>query len=235
MTRDFQNITARVYKQRTSDAESTLLPVQLYFHGGGYLFGTVETEDASRARLVASYPSPGCIVVSVNYRHTPEYSWPTQFNDAWDSFEWLTAHISDIGGDPSQVIVSGISAGAGLAAAVVTKHNELAQADRLNGLLLIKGQILCCPWLLHPSANPFPKTEFSSFTQNQLAPVLPWSSLKRFADLLGPAAVNDAYFNTALNESEKVKGMPKTCFLVAGRDLLRDEGLAYAEKLKENG
>lgn len=235
MTRDFQNIIARVYKPKAHQAESTPLPVHLYFHGGGYLFGTVETEDASRARAVASYPSPGYIVVSVNYRHTPEYLWPTQFNDAWDSFEWLTAHISDIGGDPSRVIVGGISAGAGLAAAVVTKHNELAQADQLGELLPIKGQILCCPWLLHPSANPFPKTEFSSFSQNQLAPVLPWSSLKRFADLLGPTAVNDAYFNTALNQAEKIKGMPKTCFLITGQDLLRDEGLSYAEKLNENG
>lgn len=234
LTRDFQNIIARVYKPKSVPAEASL-PVYLYFHGGGHLFGTIETEDASCSRIVAAYPSPGVIVVNVNYRHTPEFRHPTQFNDACDSLEWLLNHISQIGGDPSQVLVGGISAGGGLAASVVLRHHERIRAGQASSGLGIKGQILCSPWLLHPSASPFSKNSTSSFSQNQNAPILPWSALKLFAELLGPAAVVDPYFNVALTVDEKIKGMPKASFLIAGQDLLRDEGLYYAERLKENG
>lgn len=176
---------------------------------------------------------PGIIVVNANYRHTPEFAWPTQFNDAWDSFIWLSEHIVEIGEDPSQVVLGGISAGAGLAAGVVLHRQELLRSGKSAPPITVKGQVLCSPWILHPSASPFATDRLSSFNQNQMAPNLPWSALKLYSGLLGDAAIIDPQFNIALSTDEQLRGMPKTSILVSGADLLRDEGLYYAEKLKE--
>ncbi len=260
LTQDSQNIIARVYKPKPKpkpEAETSSLdashvtaplPVYLYFHGGGHLYGNVDGEDASCSRIVAESPAPGVIVVNVNYRHTPEFVWPTQLNDAWDSFVWLSQHMSTIGGDPSRVVIGGISAGGGLAASVVQRHHhhrhQVLQAAAAGhpttfaANVTVRGQVLGSPWLLHPLANPNPLSSqqpLSSFNQNQDAPVLPWSILKVFADLLGPAAVSDPSFNVALATDEYLRGLPKTSSLIAGQDLLRDEGLYYAERLKANG
>ncbi|RFU26278.1 hypothetical protein B7463_g10048, partial [Scytalidium lignicola] len=232
VTRDQQNIIARVY--RSTNNVRSLLPVYLYFHGGGHLFGAVETEDASCARIVAAFPDPGIIVISINYRHTPEFQHPTQINDSWDSFEWLSNYILVLGGDRNQVVVGGISAGGGLAASIVLRANEKVQSGQSSCGLIIQGQILCSPWLVHPAANPWSRSSTSSFSQNQTAPILPWTALKLFSELLGPEASEDPYFNIALTSDEKVKGMPKASILVAGQDLLRDEALSYAQKLNAN-
>ncbi|KAK6387167.1 hypothetical protein LTS17_000433 [Exophiala oligosperma] len=243
LTRDSQNITARVYKPKvlatnasSSATSGTGLPIYLYFHGGGHLLGNVDSEDGTCSRLVGDSSFP-LVVVNVNYRHTPEFPWPTQFNDAWDSLVWLSTHATDFGGDPSKVVVGGVSAGGGLAASIAVHHHRqrlLQSGQAAAPAVTILGQVLASPWLLHPSANPLAREARSSFNQNQNAPVLPWSILKVFADLLGPEAVSDPSFNVALTDDTVIQGLPKTSCLVAGQDLLRDEGLYYAEKLKKN-
>ncbi|KAL1898015.1 hypothetical protein Sste5346_003873 [Sporothrix stenoceras] len=106
LTRDQCNIIVRVY--RPNHASTTApLPVYLFFHGGGHLFGTIETEDAACARVA---DRAGILVANVGYRHTPEFTHPTQVHDALDAFAWLGAHIDAIGGDRTLVIVGGISA-----------------------------------------------------------------------------------------------------------------------------
>ncbi|KAK1761627.1 Alpha/Beta hydrolase protein [Phialemonium atrogriseum] len=233
LTRDKQNIIVRVYRPRHAPA-TALLPVYLYFHGGGHLLGTIETEDAACSRVSSQ---AGIVVANVGYRHTPEFKHPTQVNDAWDSFEWLASNAATIGADPTRVIVGGISAGAGLAAAVIARqHGGLeASLSRADGLEIC-GQLLCIPWLVHPDNHPLAGAPTSSFWQNVDAAVLPMALLRLFTDLLGaerdPA---DPVLNVALIDDAGVVGMPKTSFLVAGQDLLRDEGLFYAEKLKKNG
>lgn len=233
-TRDQQTIPARVYKPKGTPNE-TLLPVYLFFHGGGYLFGSLDTEDATCARIVSASPSPGVAVINVNYRHTPEFQHPTQLNDAWDSFEWLGSHATALGCDPDRIVVGGISAGAGLAAAIALRHHGNSQSGLASPNLTIKGQLLCVPWLIHPDAHPFSGCEKSSVKQNAHAPVLPMCLLRLFTDLLGGQSRTDPYVNVALAADKAVTGLPKTSFLIAGRDIFRDEGLLYAEKLKRNG
>lgn len=232
MTRDKCNIIARVYRPKDSSHE-TRRPVYLYFHGGGHLFGVVESEDAACGRL--SYGA-GVIVVNVGYRHTPEFKHPTQVNDAWDAFLWLSEQIEDLGGDPRYVIVGGISAGAGLAASVALRHHRLEVAeDQVRPDLSIRGQLLCVPWLVHPQSHPLRDDPMSSYGQNTDAPILPKPLLDMFTELLDAEDAKDPSLNTGLVEGRQLVGLPKSSFLVAGRDLLRDEGLSYAEKLKTNG
>lgn len=232
MTQDKCNIIARVYRPKGLSYE-TRRPLYLYFHGGGHLFGAIKSEDAACGRL--SYGA-GVIVVNVGYRHTPEFKHPTQVNDAWDAFLWLSEQILALGGDPTRVIVGGISAGAGLAASVALRQHRLEfsqEQGRPN--LTIKGQLLCVPWLVHPQNHPLRDDPTSSYGQNIDAPILPKPLLEMFAELLDAKDIKDPSLNTGLVEGSQLVGLPKSSFLVAGRDMLRDEGLSYAEKLKANG
>ncbi|KAL2844108.1 Alpha/Beta hydrolase protein [Aspergillus pseudoustus] len=233
-TRDSQVIVARVYRSKGAPL-GTILPVYLYYHGGGHLFGSIETEDFACGLIVTNYPPPGIIVVSVNYRHTPEFRWPTQLHDAWDAFEWLSENIEQIGGDQSRVVVGGISAGGGLAAGVVLHQNKLLHEGQPAPPIRFSGQVLCSPWILHPLASPFSNHPLSSFNQNQTAPNLPWSALKLYSSLLGEAAITDSQFNVALSTDDQLQGLPKTGCLVSGQDLLRDEALYFGDRLNKNG
>ncbi|KAF1991027.1 hypothetical protein K402DRAFT_389232 [Aulographum hederae CBS 113979] len=234
LTRDKQNIIARLYKP-THLSTVHSLPIYLFFHGGGHLFGNLDIEDAACARLCSG---AGILVIHVNYRHTPEFKHPTPFNDAWDSFEWLARTIKAFGGDPNRVIVGGVSAGAGLAAYVVHRHHNLLKngaGDSSTPALKVCGQLLCIPFLVHPDNNPYASTDGSSYQQNVDAALLPMPLVRKFTDLLDVKDVTDPVANVGLVDDGEVVGMPKAGFLVAGQDLLRDEGLYYAEKLKKNG
>ncbi|KIW63045.1 hypothetical protein PV04_09923 [Phialophora macrospora] len=238
-TRDASTIPARIYKtKRDSDGSATApLPVYLFFHGGGYLFGSIESEDANCSRVVAMSPYDSVIVVHVNHRHTPAFKYPVPHHDAWDAFLWLDKNITSIGGDCNKVIVGGISAGGGLAASVVLHAQELPSSG-LN--ITVAGQLLLIPWLVHPKAYPFDmlaSKERSSFVQNSDAPILPLAQITIFTDALsGPDTdPTDIYLSPLFASDEKIRGMPKTVFVVAGMDPLRDEALLYADKLKRNG
>ena len=108
-TRDSAQLLARLY---APSAER--LPVLLYFHGGGFTIGSVQTHDALCRRL--SHLAH-CAVVSVGYRLAPEHRFPTAFEDAWDALGWLAASGASLGLDSSRIAVGGDSAGGTLAAA----------------------------------------------------------------------------------------------------------------------
>lgn len=107
-----------MYKLSDWDKTETVnqAPTYLWFHGGGFLFGSLGTEDAHCIRLVRHLH---VVVVSVNYRHTPEYVWPIQREDTCAATEWVFQNLDLLGRDVTRVIVAGASAGSLLAAAVV--------------------------------------------------------------------------------------------------------------------
>lgn len=220
-TRDGQVIPARIYRAKQN--VETPLPVYLYFHGGGFLFGTISSEDASCARIVSLLP---IIIVHVCYRHTPHFQHPTQVHDAWDAFSWVRANMIDFGGDPHRLVVGGVSAGATLAASIVLRENRLSP-----GKGRVCGQVLCIPWLCHPEAV----SGNSSYKQNHDAPLLPRSKVDLFTSLLAAEDKLDTSIFAGNAEDADLVGMPKTVMLVCGLDVLRDEGLLYGERLEKNG
>lgn len=117
-TSDFQEISVRIYRPR--EAHPSSRAVLVYFHGGGFLTGTLGSEDGTCFQLAEAC---GIVVVSVNYRHTPEWTCPVQFHDAWDARNWV---LQNQGQDllPSDIdlYVGGTSSGACLAASVVTRE-----------------------------------------------------------------------------------------------------------------
>lgn len=218
LTRDGSSIPIRTYQPKNTEGQT--LPVYLFYHGGGFIFGTLDSENANCARIARAVP---IIVASVCYRHTPQVRHPTHLHDAQDAWRWLLDHISELGGDRDRIVVGGTSAGAALASAIVLRQRDVQ----------LRGQILCIPWLVHPRDR---NGESASYAENEDAPILPRAQLDHFTELLGQDDPSDTSLFVVGNVSdEEVKSLPKTAFLVAGRDMLRDEGLLYAEKLERAG
>lgn len=234
-TRDGSSIQARSYRPASVDA-AEVLPVYMHLHGGGFLFGTLATEDAICARISIN---ARVVVLSVNFRHTPEHGYPTAWNDTDDAFEWLHDHISELGGDAHRVVLGGISSGGQLAAAFVLKKHLGKASTRRPA---IAGQILQIPCLAimdcyGPQRNKIKSSSVSSYEQNKLAPLMPLSVCRFFTDLLkveNPQE-DDIELNPGNAKSGQVRGLPPTVFTITGWDPLRDEGLLFAKMLAEAG
>ncbi|KAK0609672.1 alpha/beta hydrolase fold-domain-containing protein [Bombardia bombarda] len=212
------------------------LPIYLYFHGGGFIFGTLATEDATCARIAAN---AHIVVLHVNYRHTPAHTYPVAWHDAADAFEWLHDHVALLGGDAERVVVGGISAGAQLTASLVLeKHLGRLGTSRPA----IAGQLLLIPCVVHidcyePQLRKMADPAVSSYVENRDAPLLPVAVVRFFVDLLRieHPQVDDTKLNPGNATDQQVKGLPPTVFGIAGLDPLRDEGLLYAKMLAEAG
>jgi acetyl esterase len=122
-------LTARIY--RPSEASS--LPLLLYFHGGGFVLGDLNTYDSS-CRALAN--AAGCLVLSVAYRQAPEHPFPAAHDDAFAAYRWALKNGGSIGADPHRIAVAGESAGGNLAAAVCLMAKSRSIRQPLHQLLV---------------------------------------------------------------------------------------------------
>lgn len=242
--RDGTPLEARSY--RPADVPiSQRLPVYVHLHGGGFLFGTLSSEDGTCSRIVTSRFQKGTpvVVLNVNYRHTPEYRYPTAWNDVEDAFVWLHENIAEIGGISEQVVVGGISAGAWLTASLALAQLR-GDDKRLAACPKIAGQVLMIPCVVQwdhyaPRLEMLKSPDLSSYVQCADAPILPVTRMKLFTELLGLGDTKDAAADRRLSPGnatvEEIKDLPPTTFGIAGNDPLRDEGLFYGQHLAANG
>ena len=114
------NVPVRVYRLRESSRD-VKLPVYLWYHGGGLLNGSLDAEDSHCYKVALEL---NVVVVHVCYRHTPEYLWPTQAEDAMAGLDWVFDNIDSLGGEVEKVIIGGRSAGTCLAVAAVLQDLE---------------------------------------------------------------------------------------------------------------
>lgn len=233
-TRDGSSIQARSYRPVSAGEEP--LPVFYYLHGGGHLIGNIENEDANCARNAIN---ANVAVLHVNYRHTPEHVYPTQWNDAEDGFLWLHSHIAELGGIPERVVVGGISAGGQLAAWLTLQKNLGNLGPELPPLT---GLVLMVPNLININVRPAVPSQvrdptLSSYETNKDAPVLPVKMIQYFTDLLKLENPDprDLRLSPGNATMEQVRGFPPTTVGVSGMDPLRDEGLLFAKMLTEVG
>lgn len=231
-TRDGNSITIRSY--RPILLGSAALPGYVYFHGGGYSIGSLDTEVFACSWLAHAL---SITVVHVCYRHTPQVKGLTPWHDALDGFEWVATHTEKLGINPSRLIVGGISAGGSLAARVV--QDELRRARETGTSCRIKGQFLGIPNVFQYEAFPyhlFAGKEKTSIFQCRDAAILSEKRIKLLRELLGSEVdPHDPIWNPGLTDEEELRSMPQTAFLICGWDPLRDEGLLYAQKLKNAG
>jgi len=233
-TRDGASIEARTYRHLGLPAEPA--PVYVHFHGGGFLFGSLTADDALCSRIAIN---THIIVLNVNYRHTPEATYPTAWNDAEDAFRWLHDNAATVGANPQRVIVGGISAGAYLTASLVLQKHLGRFTPALPP---IAGQVLMIPCLVNmecygPQLAKMRDPSVSSWETCKDAPVLPRAVCRMFMDLLqveSPDA-SDLRMNPGNASADQVKGLPPTVVGVAGLDPLRDEGLLFAKMLTKAG
>jgi acetyl esterase/lipase len=232
-TRDGSTIEARSYRPVSKGGTETL-PVYVFFHGGGFLFGNVDTGNEECVRVAVN---TGVIVLNVNYRHTPEYTFPTAWNDTQDAFAWLHTKIVAMGGDSTRVLVGGNSAGGQLAASLALEKH-LGKSEIMKSLPDIAGQILMIPCLANPctyAQGPGRLLKRSSYTENEFAPVLSKTTIDFFMSLLKIPTVNlkDTKVNIVNATVDELRGLPPTVIGIAGMDPLRDEALLYAKLLAE--
>jgi acetyl esterase/lipase len=225
------NIPIRLYWRKGSGDGKTAEknPIYLYFHGGGYMFGTLSGEDPNCVNIALALE---VVVVNVCYRHTPQHRFPTQRTDAKDAYDWVVKHAAEYGADPSRIVVGGISAGGGLAAWLTLVESK--GKDRPTNP--IKGQVLGAPWLLQPSIFPYhlmKSREVSSPQQCRNAPVLPLSKISYMGDELHEKNPQDHFADVDGEKLEALRSLPRTVMLVAGRDVLRDEALLFGQNLKK--
>ncbi|EXJ71985.1 uncharacterized protein A1O5_04488 [Cladophialophora psammophila CBS 110553] len=229
-TIDNGNVPIRVYRPAL-DQKNRALPVYIWFHGGGFLFGSLDGEDAHCTQIVLDH---AVIVVNICYRHTPQWKWPTQHHDAMKAVDWVFENMPMLGGEATKVIVAGRSAGALVAASTVL--GDLTAVSLVAWHQRFCGQILDIPWLCHSAAFPYELIAQGkdSYSENLTAPILPKGLLHRFETLIAPNPL-DSTFSILLAGEKEVTGLPSTHFHVAGRDMLRDQGILYQQKLQQCG
>ncbi|KPM44871.1 hypothetical protein AK830_g1591 [Neonectria ditissima] len=209
---------ARIYKP---DVPCEPRAVVIYIHGGGWVIGDLDSEDAV-CRTICK--STRAVVVSLDYRKAPENPFPIGLEDVWAGVIWAFDHIESFGEDSSRVILGGLSAGGNITAVLAQRARETKQVS-------FCGQILRIPLVVHPKAQPA-DLDFSSYDDNANAPVLPSPAVTQFLDYY-QAPPKDIRISPLL--ATELSGLPRTYIQIAGADPLRDDGFAYADKLQKAG
>jgi acetyl esterase len=211
-------IPVRVYRPPPAAGPA---PVVVWFHGGGWMIGSLDTGDTVARALCHGV---GAVVVSVDYRLAPEHPWPAGLEDAAAVLRWTADYPEEHGGDPQRILVGGDSSGGNLAAV-------LAQQSRDTGPALT-GQILIYP---ATDLDLDRSDRYPSMQENATGYVLTPEAVRWCVQTYLPsgADVSDPRISPA--RSTDLTGLPTAVVAVAEFDPLRDQGVAYASALRQAG
>lgn len=211
------SIQVRVY--RPSAAEERPLPTLVYAHGGGWVFCDLDSHDGLCRDFANRLPA---VVVSVHYRRASEEGrWPAAAEDVYAATAWAAAHITELGNDPTTLLVGGDSAGGNLAAVTA-----LMARDR--GGPGLAGQLLLYPVI----AADFDTSSYRQFGRGYYNPV---AALQWYWDQYVPTSSDRTNPYASPLHAADLSGLPPAVAVVAGHDPLRDEGIAYVEALRKAG
>ncbi len=206
----------RVYKPVAAGGGA--LPVLVYFHGGGFVLGDLDTHDGLCRMLVNEGEFA---VIAVDYRLAPEHVYPAAAEDGYAALTWIEQNATDLGLDANRIAVGGDSAGAHLAA-VLTHMAKDKGAPKIAYQLLL-----------------FPSTQFGADTSSRkefsVGYLLDEKMLSWYASKLLPPGVDPASSMVSPLRAKDFTGLPTAFVMLAGYDPLHDEGLQYAAKLRAAG
>jgi acetyl esterase len=210
-------VPIRVYRP-AGVPDSARLPVLMFFHGGGWVIGDLDTHDTLCRQLTAG---AGISVVAVDYRVAPEHKFPAAADDAWSATTWVVDHAAELGVDATKMAVAGDSAGGNLAAVVALQARDAGRPK-------IGLQVLL-----------YPVTDVGAETQSyrDLADgyMLTREGMRWFiAHYLGKPQEAEDWRASPLR-AKSFAGVAPALIVTAGYDPLRDEGDAYAQKLRAAG
>jgi len=207
-------LTVRVYRPEPA----TTLPLLVYFHGGGWVIGSLDSHDG----LCRALANAGrCVVVAVDYRLAPEHKFPCAVEDAYAATRWAASHAADLGADPRRVAVGGDSAGGNLSAVVT-------QLARDRGGPELRFAVLIYPATDATMASPSIRDNGEGYLLT--AEDMRWfygHYLRTPEDALDPLA--------SPLHAARFDGLPPAVVVTAELDPLRDEGEAYAARLQAAG
>lgn len=209
-----REIDVRIYEPASrTDAK----PCLVYFHGGGWIAGDLDSEDSRCARFAAQ---ADCVVVSVDYRLAPENRFPAPVDDCYAALEWTTARASELRLEPQRIGIGGVSAGGNLAAAVA-----LMARDR-------RGPSIAFQLLVVPALDDRMQTASMRFVGTPL--VDGRASARAWSYYLGEDRTAVSPY-AAPARAVDLRRLPPAFIATAEFDPLRDEGIAYALRLLEDG
>ncbi|MCR9294016.1 MAG: alpha/beta hydrolase [bacterium] len=209
-------LNARLYRPEAAEC----LPAIVYFHGGGWVLGNLDTHDALCRRLSQQ---SGSVVISVDYRLAPEARYPAAFDDCYLATRFVAEQAEQLGIDAERLSVAGDSAGGNLAAAVAIKARD-ENGPKLN-----------CQILVYPVIQPDFQTQ--SYRDYGVDHMLTRDSMewfwKQYLGDLSPATIQAAPFAAILNQ--QLEDLPPSLILTAEYDVLRSEAEHFAHSLRVAG
>jgi acetyl esterase len=207
-------LAVRVYRPDSSAA----LPVLVFFHGGGWVLCDLDSHDPICRKLANEI---GCVVVSVDYRRAPESRYPAAVQDAYAATAWVAGHADELGVDADRLMVMGDSSGGNLAAAVA-----LLARDR--GGPRIAGQVLVYPVTDH-------RFDTGSHRDFGTDHYLTTAAMRWYWDHYAPEPIDREQPYLSPLCATDLSGLPPALIVSAECDPLRDEGVAYARRLRDAG
>ncbi len=210
-------IPLRVYRP-AGVPETTRLPVYVYFHGGGWVIGDLETHDVVCRQVTAE---AGVCVISVDYRLAPEHAFPAAVDDAWAATRWIVAHAAELGVDAGRLAVGGDRAGGTLAAVVALSARDAG------------GPAIGLQVLIYPVTDL--AAESRSYADLADGYMLTRDSMRWFKAQYLARAADAADWRASPIRAASLAGVAPALVITAGYDPLRDEGEAYALKLRQAG
>ena len=212
-TSDGDSIAARVLIP-----EGPIDSVVMYVHGGGWVIGALDEFDTLGRRMAKCM---GAAVVLIDYRLAPEHRYPTAAYDTWDALKWVDAHMERLIGARRPLIVAGDSAGGNLAAVVALRSRDEG------------GPEIACQVLVYPVTHADFERDSYTDPENQL--MLSRESMIWFWDHYAPDPERREEPMASPLLASDLSGLPPTVLITAEHDVLRDEGEAYAERLRREG
>jgi acetyl esterase len=210
-------IPLRVYRP-AGVPDTTRLPAYVYFHGGGWVIGDVNTHDVVCRQLTAA---SGASVVSVDYRLAPEHKFPAAADDAWAATRWVVAHAAELGLDGQRLAVGGDSAGGNLAAVVALMARDAG------------GPAIALQVLIYPVTDVMRETRtYADFADGYM---LTRDSMRWFIAHYLASKADAADWRVSPLRAPSLAGLPPALIVTAGFDPLRDEGEQYAGRLRDAG
>lgn len=212
-------IPVRIYTPADSDGvTASNSPALVYFHGGGWVMGTIDAYDGLCQDLAGT---AGCKVISVDYRMAPEFPYPIPFEDAYFATEWIFSNASTLGIDQNRIAVGGDSAGGNLATAVAIKAK---QSENFK---------LMYQMLIYPVTNfQFDTESYQKYGSNFF---LTKRAMEWFWDQYLPdeSAGREVYASPL--RCKDLSGLPPALVVTAGYDPLYSEAVQYAEQMSQSG